>query len=85
MFAFFFADEIIKKLQKRIKKLLIRNEELSNALKNGTNSLGKKKRFKPLPEMARKQQEMESKWFYKIFNKIMIINFNKTCLKLLLY
>lgn len=65
----FFVDEIIKKLQKRIKKLLIRNEELSNLLKNGTNSLAKKKRIKHSPEIPTKvqHQETEGNYVHKIY------------------
>lgn len=64
----YFLDEIIKKLQKRIKKLLIRNEELHNLLKNGGNSNQKvftrSRHIKISPELAKKlqQQEMESKF-----------------------
>lgn len=60
-------DEIIKKLQKRIKKLLTRNEELHNLLKNVGKSQQKNRRsFKIVPKKMAKvfqNQEMESLYF----------------------
>lgn len=60
---YFVVDEIIKKLQKRIKKLLIRNEQLHNLLKNVPNYIGKNKNFKITTDVSKQLQEheMESK------------------------